>query len=108
MDKKFKIEDVGNRVPFSVPENYFEQFAVQFEGQISIKPVSPLKLMRPWMYMAAMFLGVFFISRIAYTVYTENKFTDAEKYELYVMSQVDDVENIDLYYQSENDTQNEN
>ncbi len=102
MDKKYKLEDIGNRKPFSVPDNYFEQFATQFEEQISLKPVSPIKLIRPWMYMAAMFLGVFFLSKTAYTVYTDHVKTVNENYELYVMSQIDDVENIQLFEDVQN------
>jgi len=102
MDKKFKLEDIGSRKPFSVPDNYFEQFADQFEEQLTLKAVSPIKLLRPWMYMAAMFLGVLFLSKIGYTVYTDSKLTKTENYELYVMSQVDDIENMELYDQLQN------
>lgn len=102
MDKKYKLEDIGNRKPFSVPDNYFEQFAAEFESQISLKPVSPFRILRPWMYMAAMFLGVFFLSRIVYTVYTDNKLAKTENYELYVLSQIDDIENMELYDQVQN------
>jgi hypothetical protein len=97
MEKNSILNEIGNRNPFSVPENYFENFANQFEAQIALKPVLPFKLLRPWMYMAAMFLGVFFMSRIVYTVYTNNKIADAENYELYVMSQVNDVENLEYF-----------
>ncbi len=89
------LNEIGNRKPFAVPENYFEDFANNFEAQIALKPLSPLKLLRPWMYMAAMFLGVFFMSRVVYTVYTDNKIANAENYELYVMTQVNDVENLE-------------
>jgi len=84
-----------NRKPFTVPDKYFEDFATNFEAQIALKPVSPFKLLRPWIYMAAMFLGVFFMSRLVYTVYNDNKTANAENYELYVMSQVNDVENLE-------------
>jgi len=97
MNKNRILNEIGNRKPFAVPENYFEDFANQFEAQIAVKPVSPVKLLRPWMYMAAMFLGVFFMSRIVYTVYNDNKTADAENYELYVMSQVNDVENLEYF-----------
>jgi len=100
------LNEIGNRNPFSVPENYFENFANQFEAQIALKPVSPFKLLRPWMYMAAMFLGVFFMSRIVYTVYADNKIADAENYELYVMSQVNDVENLEYFDAEVSETTN--
>ena len=97
MDKNRNLNEIGNRIPFSVPENYFQDFANQFDAQISVKPVAPLKLLRPWMYMAAMFLGVFFMSRIIYTVYNDNKIAAAENYELYVMTQVNDVESLQYF-----------
>ena len=89
--------------PFTVPENYFEQFAEQFETQIAIKPLSPIKLLRPWLYMAAMFMGVFFMAKIAFTVYNDNKLAATENYELYVMSQLNDVENLDYSEPIENE-----
>lgn len=97
MDKNVNLNKIGNRNPFSVPENYFEDFASQFEAQIALKPISTFKMLRPWIYMAAMFLGVFFMSRIAYTVYTDSKLAEAENYELYVISQVDDIENLQYF-----------
>lgn len=101
MREKIKIEEIGNRIPFKTPDNYFENFAAQFEEQVMVKPVSAFKLMRPWMYMAAMFLGVFFMSRILFTVYSNNKAeAAAENYELYVMTQVNDVESFEIYNQS--------
>jgi hypothetical protein len=48
MSKKIKIDEIGNRVPFKVPENYFEDFATQFESQVVLKPVSVYKIIRPW------------------------------------------------------------
>jgi hypothetical protein len=106
MKKNMNLNEIGNRKPFAVPENYFEDFANNFEVQIALKPLSPLKLLRPWMYMAAMFLGVFFMSRVVYTVYTDNKIANAENYELYVMSQVNDVENLEYFETEVSETTN--
>lgn len=102
MEKKNNI-NYGNddmKKSFKVPENYFENFAASFEQQIVEQPVSVKHILRPWMYMAAMFLGVFFIAQILYTVYigSDNKqqasqtalITENENYELYVSSQVND------------------
>lgn len=104
MDTNKNIEKIGNRNPFTVPDNYFEQFANNFEAQISIKPVSGFKLLRPWLYMAAMFMGVFFMSKIAFTFYNDKKLAATENYELYVLSQVNDIENIDYTEPTENAT----
>lgn len=103
MGKNKNLEETGNRMPFSVPENYFEQFATQFESQIVIERKLSMKILRPWMYMAAMFLGVLFLSRIVYTVYNDNKLEATENYELYVMTQVNDVENMEYTYQEINE-----
>jgi hypothetical protein len=102
MEKKNNI-NYGNddlKKSFKVPENYFEDFAASFEQKIVEQPVSVKHIMRPWMYMAAMFLGVFFIAQIFYTVYFSEKndkdlaqsaiVSDKEKYELYLKSQIDD------------------
>lgn len=108
MEKKYNLSDVSNRKPFSVPDNYFEDFANQFESQITLKPVATIKLVRPWMYMAAMFLGVFALSRIAFTYYAESKTAQAENYELYVLSQLNNVETIGYYDQIETENNQQN
>lgn len=93
--ENISFDNIGAKLPFTVPENYFEQFANQFDDQIAVKPVPILKLMRPWLYFAAMFIGIFFMSKIGYTVYQNNKTTNAENYDLYVISQVNDAEIFD-------------
>ena len=101
MEQNYNLGNTGNRKPFSVPENYFEDFANQFESQITLKRVSPIKLMRPWMYMAAMFLGIFALSRFAYNYYSESKIAQAENYELYVLTQLNNIEAVGYYDQIE-------
>lgn len=96
------LSEIGNRVPFTVPENYFEQFAIQFDGRIGTEQKPAYKLVRSWMYIAAVFLGVIFLSRFAYNAYNESKAQASENYELYVMTQVNDVENMDFSYQEVN------
>jgi hypothetical protein len=108
MEQKYNLSNTGNRKPFSVPDNYFEDFASQFESQITLKRVSPIKLMRPWMYMAAMFLGIFALSRLAYNYYSESKIAQAENYELYVLTQLNNIEAIGYYEQIETDNKNLN
>ena len=100
--KHILFEDVGKKLPFTVPENYFEDFAMQMDGQIMAKPVPVFKLLRPWLYVAAMFLGVLFLSRVGYNIYQEkNDNLMAENYDLYIMSQVDETEIIDYYLTEE-------
>lgn len=100
--KHISFENAGKKLPFTVPENYFENFALQMDGQIMAKPVPVYKLLRPWLYVAAMILGVFFLSRIGYNIYQEkNDHLMAENYDLYIMSQVDETEIIDYYLTEE-------
>ncbi|MFZ4581113.1 MAG: hypothetical protein ACOYM7_00560 [Paludibacter sp.] len=103
METNMNLNEIGNRKPFNVPDNYFEQFANQFEAQMLLKPISPIKLLRPWIYMAAMFMGVFFMGKMALTVYNDNKLAATENYELYVMSQLNDVENLEFSEPIENE-----
>lgn len=101
--KHISFEKADNKLPFTVPENYFEDFALQMDAQLTVKPVSVIKLLRPWMYFAAMFLGVLFLSRIGYNVYQDkNNTLLAENYDLYILSQVDEAEIIDYYLTEEN------
>jgi hypothetical protein len=100
--KHILFEDAGKKLPFTVPENYFEDFAMQMDGQIMAKPVPVFKLLRPWLYVAAMFLGVLVLSRVGYNIYQEkNDNLMAENYDLYIMSQVDETEIIDYYLTEE-------
>jgi len=96
-NKHITLEEIGNELPFGVPENYFEQFASQLEEQIDFKPVSIHRLLKPWMYMAAMFLGVLMMGQFFYTVYQNNTVKNADNYESYILSQVDETTLMDYY-----------
>lgn len=99
MEKKkhISLDEISNKLPFGVPENYFDQFAVQFDNQIAIKHVSFVSRYRPWMYVAAVFVGVLLFGRVFFTAYQNNQAANTENYEMYVMSQVDEDEIIDYY-----------
>jgi hypothetical protein len=60
----------GKKQPFKVPEGYFEQFHEQLMSQLpepeahATAPAAPVSLMeriKPWLYMAAMFVGTIFM-----------------------------------------------
>ena len=58
------LNKFGNKRPFSVPENYFENFAVEMEKQIApkkgeTKTVPFITKLKPFLYAAAMFALVF-------------------------------------------------
>jgi hypothetical protein len=98
------LKETGNRIPFTVPEGYFEGFALQMEARTSgSKSFYLKKVISPWMYMAAMFIGMLLIGNLLFNVYKTNKQDNAEMYEMYVMSQMDNSVMIDYYVdQTEN------
>jgi len=96
-NKHISLEEIGKELPFSVPENYFEHFASQLEEQIGYKNVSIRRLLKPWMYMAAMFVGILMMGQVFYTVYQNNTVKNADNYESYVLSQVDETALMDYY-----------
>jgi hypothetical protein len=62
--QKIRLDDIEKCDPFKTPEGYFEQFAEDFLSRLpEVKP-EPAKVIslwertRPWLYMAAMFVGI--------------------------------------------------
>lgn len=96
-NKHISLDDVGKELPFAVPEHYFEQFPLEMERKIAGKKKSVHKLLKPWMYLAAMFVGILIIGQIYYMVYQHNTSTKQENYESYVLSQVDESSLMDYY-----------
>ena len=96
-NKNIMIEEMSKELPFGVPENYFDQFALQMEEQVGFKRSIARKVFRPWMYMAAMFVGVLLVGQIFYTVNKNNATHNAENYESYVLSQVDENSLAEVY-----------
>ena len=101
-NKNISIEEMEKELPFNVPQNYFEQFASQLEDQIGYKSPRIQKLIKPWMYIAAMFVGILMIGQVFYTVYQHINTKNAENYELYVLSQVDETSLVDYYIEAPN------
>ena len=70
-------ETYGTDNPFRVPEGYFEQLTSEVMNKLPEKePVTSIHRMpttwekiRPWVYMAAMFVGAALIIRVASTHY---------------------------------------
>ena len=68
-DDKELMARYGKKNSFKVPEGYFEQFHEQLmnslpEAEGTVAPSAPVSLMtriKPWLYMAAMFVGVIFM-----------------------------------------------
>lgn len=68
-DDKELMARCGKENPFKVPEGYFEHFHEQLmnslpEPEVVVVPATNVTLMariKPWIYMAAMFMGTIFV-----------------------------------------------
>lgn len=62
-----KLQEIDKTNPFSVPENYFSEFNKEImdllpeKEFVAPKTVSMWDRVKPWVYMAAMFIGFYFI-----------------------------------------------
>jgi hypothetical protein len=99
MDNEIKLGDIGNRKPFTIPENYFDDFGARLQSQLELQPqtetVKSNKIIRPWMYMAAMFTGILLMVSVVTSYYNRKLIAKNENYELYVISQLND----DMFYE---------
>ncbi len=65
-----KLNEIGRKNPFKVPEGYFEQFPEDFMSRLPERTTEEPKALnlwdrlKPWIYMAAMFAGIALIVRI--------------------------------------------
>ena len=98
-NKHISFEEIGKELPFSVPENYFEQFAAQIDQQIGYKSVGTRRLFRSWMYaVAAVFVGIMVLTPVFYTTSNQRQIArNTDNYESYVLSQVDEAALLDCY-----------
>ena len=95
--KHISLDEIGKELPFGVPENYFNQFATQMDEQIGYNAATRRKLLKPWMYIAAMFVGILLMGPVFYRIYQNNTVKNAENYESYVLSQIDESSLMDCY-----------
>lgn len=100
--EKKTLEEIGNRVPFTVPENYFEDFAKKMEVMTKVdnKTFTIKALSRPWIYLAAMFVGLLVITNILLNVNGAEQ-SDAISYDQYLSAQMDPTVLADYYLSEE-------
>lgn len=79
---KTRLDDIGNKNPFTVPEDYFAKFNAEIMMKLPEKDVAaPKKVsmwtkVKPYMYLAAMVIGIVFIVNIFVLNNTKTKFND--------------------------------
>lgn len=96
-NKHKTLEQIGTELPFEVPANYFDQFASKFEETIAEEHVPYNKILKTWMYFAAMFIGIFVLGQFFYKIYYNNTVSKHDNYEAYVLTQVDEASLLDCY-----------
>jgi hypothetical protein len=96
---KYSLNQIGNRNPFEVPENYFEEFAVHMDELIVPKETPLIRMMKPWLYMAAMFTGLLLVGNVLLQSHKSSQLQrQSEAYDAYLMSQLDESIYYDYYF----------
>ena len=95
------LEEIEKKVPFSVPENYFENFATKMDEHIGLKKEKVRYSIRTWMYAAAIFVGIVVFGQVYFNIFNLDSTSTTENYSQYVLSQLDETSMMD-YYLEEN------
>lgn len=111
-EEKLK-EKIGSEVPFTVPKGYFEHFTQQLMNELPQPAEAPKEIklsnwqrFRPYIYMAAMFVGIWLMMRVFYNVSNQDSINLDNMPENIAMAMVDDdVESYDLLSTEESDEQ---
>lgn len=93
------LDQIGKKLPYKVPENYFEDFASKMEvmARKDDKMFSLKSISRPWLYLAAMFVGMLVITNVLINLNNSNELDDSISYEQYLSAQVDPSAIADYY-----------
>lgn len=96
------IDRVGKSTPYRVPDGYFEEVTVRIMHQLPAYPAPPkaAKLstwqkMRPYVYMAAMFAGIWCMMKVFHTATTSQTPLDTPPES--VMLALNDSETYDFF-----------
>ncbi len=101
---KIRLEQLDKKLPFAVPENYFENFAENLESQLTPKTVHKVPLyrkLRSYLYVAAIFVGVLLVGVPIYQSMQSNTIIASDDYNEYVLSEVDEDMMIDYLIDSD-------
>lgn len=91
------LEKIGNRRPFQVPENYFEQFTEAWEHRVETKQKTLFWKRSAWRYAAAIVLIVAILGPLFSLLRQQKIEQQLEEYELYLYSQIDASVMYDYY-----------
>jgi hypothetical protein len=95
------LNEIDKKLPFKVPENYFDNFAVQIDRQIAANRQISHRRIQKWIYaVAASLVGIAIMTQVYVSNNSKEKTATADKYETYVLSQVDESTLMDYYLDS--------
>lgn len=103
-------EKVGKKKVFKVPENYFDSFRTEMLKTLPSHPEKPVEKrlsawqrFKPYIYLAAMFAGIWCMMKIFHNV-SENQLTTPESFQDKFALVVNDQETMDFYTSDQFDT----
>ncbi|MDR1335490.1 MAG: hypothetical protein LBK22_01520 [Tannerella sp.] len=94
--KQTKLEELKDRNPFQVPDGYLEGLTARIMSRLPEKPreetrtVSLSGRIRPWLYLAAVFIGLIFLFRVFSLPFTGTKGNGSPDQSLYVQAEDDE------------------
>ncbi len=97
-----ELEKTGNKRPFTVPENYFNNFAEQMEKQIAAEsPAGKYRLHTRLSVAAAAIIAIVFVSQLFVTERKEERLSMDAFNTYYILSQVNENSMMDWYVADE-------
>ncbi|MDR3267955.1 MAG: hypothetical protein LBT83_02665 [Tannerella sp.] len=86
--KRTKLDELKGTNPFKLPEGYLEELTEQIMSRLPEKPCEETKVIslyeriRPWLYMAGVFVGLIFLFKVFTLLQPagENKFQEEPLY----------------------------
>lgn len=109
-DNRKILDEIGGKSGFKVPENYFENLSARITEQLPErelpKPeiVTPWQRVRPYLYMAAMFVGIWLMMQVFVvpSIEADKQMTaDAEQQDLmdeYMLYSLDEYTVFEAFY----------
>ncbi len=87
------LKNIGNKTPFTVPENYFEDFSKKIVEQTAEKHVSIFEKTKPILYFVAMLAGFLFLFQFLTPLVSKQKTTNIGSPSLVEHQQEQDLNN---------------
>ncbi len=87
------MKQCADKSPFTVPENYFEEFPMRLDNMIRRKPLKA-GFAGNWIAVAAALAGIVLLAQVSLFLYDRYLERNNAEYELFLLSQL----GTDVYY----------